>query len=262
MKEGSRYYFYQTDHLGTPVQLMAPNGTVVWSAVYESFGEAAVDPGSTVENNLRFPGQYYDEETGSHYNWHRYYDPRIGRYSNVDPVGFAGGDVNLYGYGENDPVNAVDPLGLFGDGQKRTGDTHAPIGHSDFTGNENDLFDYTKEDYGWTNPYVPWSTSRHFRNRFSVELDLWLDLRSCNKSSFERHMHQGQDSFSHYDKGYKPWMLHDVHPKHWDPGHAFAGHGPDKDKIAWDKAEEWTKTWVIRWVNDCERKCDGKWVRK
>jgi len=62
---------------------------VVWSATYTAFGEAAVDPSSTITNNLRFPGQYFDEETGKHYNWHRYYDPRTGRYTQVDPIGFA-----------------------------------------------------------------------------------------------------------------------------------------------------------------------------
>jgi RHS repeat-associated protein len=48
---------------------------VVWSAEYSAFGEATVDPASTVEINLRFPGQYFDEETGLHYNWQRYYNP-------------------------------------------------------------------------------------------------------------------------------------------------------------------------------------------
>jgi len=64
MKTGGQYYFYQNDHLGTPQKLTAVNGAVVWSAKYSSFGEAEVDPNSTIENNLRFPGQYHDKETG------------------------------------------------------------------------------------------------------------------------------------------------------------------------------------------------------
>ena len=69
-------------------------------------------PQSEVVNNFRFPGQYFDEETGFHYNYHRYYDPRTGRYLRADPIGFMGGDLNLYVYVSDNPFNAVDPLGL------------------------------------------------------------------------------------------------------------------------------------------------------
>ena len=62
-------------------------------------------------NNFRFQGQYYDAETGYHYNHHRYYDPKTGRYLTPDPIGLGGG-INPYVYVENDPVNAVDPFGL------------------------------------------------------------------------------------------------------------------------------------------------------
>jgi len=68
--------------------------------------------------NIRFPGQYDDEETGLHYNRFRYYDPSIGRYVSADPLGqFGGGprnsDTNLYAYVSSNPVNWFDPLGLF-----------------------------------------------------------------------------------------------------------------------------------------------------
>src|SRR5688500_1474644 len=57
--------------------------------------------------------QYFDEETELDYNWQRYYDPKAGRFVGKDPVGFAGGDVNLYGYVFNAPTNFIDPFGLY-----------------------------------------------------------------------------------------------------------------------------------------------------
>jgi RHS repeat-associated protein len=111
MKQGSEYYFYQNDHLGTPQKMTAVNGAVVWSAKYSSFGKADIDLSSTVTNNLRFAGQYYDAETGLHYNYHRYYDPKTGRYLTPDPIGLAGG-INLFKYSENNPINLIDPWGL------------------------------------------------------------------------------------------------------------------------------------------------------
>ena len=75
-------------------------------------GEADVDGASTVTNNLRFPGQYYDGETGLHYNYFRYYDPTIGRYLNTDPIKLPGG-VNLFSYVANNPLYWIDPYGLF-----------------------------------------------------------------------------------------------------------------------------------------------------
>jgi len=116
INQGAVYYIH-TDHLGTPLLLMDATNTVRWSAEYDPFGKATVneDPdgdGSSVRFNLRSPGQYYDEETGLHYNYFRYYDPSTGRYITADPIGFDGGDLNLYAYVHNNPLLYIDPTGL------------------------------------------------------------------------------------------------------------------------------------------------------
>lgn len=109
-------YYFHNDHLGTPLKLTDENGTVVWRADYTPFGKASIDDdpdgdGQAVEINFRPAGQYFDSETGLHYNYHRYYDPQLGRYLRTDPIGLAGG-VNPYVYVFNNPVNLVDPYGL------------------------------------------------------------------------------------------------------------------------------------------------------
>jgi RHS repeat-associated protein len=104
------WYWFINDHLGTPQKMVDESGSVVWAAAYAPFGEARVYQDEVV-NNLRFPGQYYDVETGLHYNWHRYYDPRTGRYLRADPIGLAGG-MNVYVYAQNNPANLIDPHGL------------------------------------------------------------------------------------------------------------------------------------------------------
>ena len=98
------------DHLATPQKMTSSNGTVVWSADYKPFGEATITV-STITNNLRFPGQYFDAETGLNYNYFRDYNPIIGRYVERDPVGLKGG-INLYAYVRSNPILFVDLLGL------------------------------------------------------------------------------------------------------------------------------------------------------
>gem|GEM_PF-2969008 len=110
IRNTDRVYFYHLNHLGTPQAVTDEDGNIVWQADYKPFGEA-IPGSSSVENSFRFPGQYYDAESGLHYNWHRYYDPKTGRYLTPDPIGLAGG-INLYGYVIGNPVNWGDPLGL------------------------------------------------------------------------------------------------------------------------------------------------------
>ncbi|BBL75973.1 RHS repeat-associated core domain-containing protein [Methylomagnum ishizawai] len=97
------------DRLGTVQRITDAGQQVVWSARYEPFGQAVI--GSSIEYNPRFPGQYYDAETGLYYNHFRDYDAGVGRYVESDPVGLRGG-VNTYAYVGNSPVNSIDPEGL------------------------------------------------------------------------------------------------------------------------------------------------------
>lgn len=103
-------YFIHGDHLDTPQAITDADQAVVWAAEYSPFGEATVTT-ETITNHLRFPGQYFDTETGLHYNYFRDYDPEIGRYIESDPIGLQGG-LNLYLYVNGDVVNRFDYLGL------------------------------------------------------------------------------------------------------------------------------------------------------
>ncbi|MHB1093010.1 RHS repeat-associated core domain-containing protein [Thiobacillus sp.] len=107
----AQIYYYHVDHLGTPQVMSDATGSLVWKAAYEPFGKATVSTASNVENNLRLPGQYYDRETGLHYNYARDYDPGTGRYIESDPIGLRGG-INIYTYVSGNPISKVDPLGL------------------------------------------------------------------------------------------------------------------------------------------------------
>ncbi|HYB83300.1 MAG TPA: RHS repeat-associated core domain-containing protein [Mycobacterium sp.] len=82
-------WYVHADHLNRPIKMT--DGTtkaVVWDAVYWPFG-AVYAIGGAATNNLRFPGQYFLLESGLHYNWHRHYDPTLGRYTQPDPLAIA-----------------------------------------------------------------------------------------------------------------------------------------------------------------------------
>jgi RHS repeat-associated protein len=117
-------YYLHNDHLGAPRRATDENGVVMWAWQGDAFGNTLPDEdpdndGMATEVNLRFPGQYYDGETGLHYNWHRYYEPSAGRYLTADPLGVVPDHTatlsnlnHLYVYANNNPVNLTDPYGL------------------------------------------------------------------------------------------------------------------------------------------------------
>jgi RHS repeat-associated protein len=113
---GVDVFYVHTDHLNTPRMItQASNNAVRWRWDDPAFGDSGPDENPESQGafhyNLRFPGQYFDEETGLSYNYFRDYDPATGRYVQSDPIGLAGG-LNTYLYVSADPLNGSDPLGL------------------------------------------------------------------------------------------------------------------------------------------------------
>jgi RHS repeat-associated protein len=104
-----KLYYFHTDQIGTPLEMTDVDGSVVWQATYKAWGEVETLAVNEVEQNLRFQGQYFDDETGLHYNTFRYYDPEVGRFITQDPIGLLGGN-NLYSY-VLAPTLWIDPLG-------------------------------------------------------------------------------------------------------------------------------------------------------
>lgn len=107
----SIYNYFHTDHLGTVQLATNSQGQISWQGVSDAFGKTTFNTNNQITMNLRFPGQYFDQETGLHYNYHRIYDSQSGRYMQADPIGLEGG-WNVYSYVGGNPVNAMDTLGL------------------------------------------------------------------------------------------------------------------------------------------------------
>jgi RHS repeat-associated protein len=109
-REGTNYYYYHNDHLGTPQRLTNQQGETSWAGAYEAFGKVKETKTET-NNPHRFPGQYQDDETNLYQNYHRDYNPTLGRYIESDPVGQDAG-INTYTYTKSRPVVFSDAMGL------------------------------------------------------------------------------------------------------------------------------------------------------
>lgn len=110
MRVDGKVYYQHVDHVGTPWCVSDESGEAVWQANVSPFGTARIVV-SQVENPWRLANQYFDDETGLHYNLARYYHPGWGRYLSPDPLRSRGGGWNYYLYALGDPVNKGDPTG-------------------------------------------------------------------------------------------------------------------------------------------------------
>lgn len=103
--------YYYCDHLGTPQALVDEHGNLVWQGEFDPYGNpVTIQNPEQLYQPIRMQGQHYDEESGLHYNRHRYYDPTQGKYITQDPIGLMGG-LNTYIY-PNNPLAFIDPKGL------------------------------------------------------------------------------------------------------------------------------------------------------
>ncbi len=112
-------YYIQTDHLNTPRWITDDVGTRIWSWESDAFGSTAPDmdvdgDGVNFYFYMRFPGQYFDVESGLHYNYFRDYEPGVGRYVESDPIGLNAG-MNTYSYVLSNPLYWTDKRGLIND---------------------------------------------------------------------------------------------------------------------------------------------------
>jgi RHS repeat-associated protein len=102
-------YFLHADRLGTPVSATTSRGASAWQGNYQPFGINTGGVGLLTQN-IRFPGQYDDTESGFYQNGFRDYNPAWGRYLESDPIGLSGG-INTFGYANGNPVTRFDPMG-------------------------------------------------------------------------------------------------------------------------------------------------------
>ena len=147
----SKLYGIHTDHLGTPRVMKNEQNEVVWQWPYSAFGQnkptgvlkATPNPNQAITNqpvllkataatelNLRFPGQYAEDAGGVVYNYFRNYDPRVGRYTQFDPIGLAGG-LNPYSYAGANSLGTLDPYGLYSLGELLNDSSNYAAGFGD-----------------------------------------------------------------------------------------------------------------------------------
>ena len=236
--------YYHADGLGSIVAMTDDRARNVQQYEYDSYGNQH-DMKNRIKQPYGYTGREHDWETGLRYYRARYYDGEVKVFLSKDPIGFKSGEINHYSYVGSDPINWIDPWGLFSN--------H----NSKFLPNKyKGIYDFDMEDNNpATSPYNPVSTWRHFRSLTDIEGDLMALFNKCKNGAekgalakeFSSLMHQGQDYFSHYANGFRAAPLHGVHPKHWGPGHAFAGTAPDNDPNAELGASVWSKRMIQQW---------------
>ncbi|MDD4964542.1 MAG: hypothetical protein PHI11_11565 [Gallionella sp.] len=261
-------HYYHFDPTGSTLALTNATGLVTDSYAYTPYGETTTN--GTALNPFRYVGKLgvMDDGNGMQFMRARYYRPDIARFMSLDQLAGSANKpqtLNRYVYATGNPVMGVDPSGLFSDGTLY-GPEKNPfgyLGHSDFYRGDMTYLDYTRFDHDLsTHPYnVVTGTKGHFLSREEV-LPMYIKAeKACDPRSLELVMHQMQDTYSHYDAGYRyngMELYFDVAIlpiAYWkfcdDAGHLCAGTKPDENYWAWVDAEAATKVLIDRFQAKC-----------
>ncbi len=120
-------FFFATNQVGTIFMVADERGNEVKRIINDSFGNLLLDSGVSLDICLGFAAGLTDKDTGLVHLGYREYDPAIGRFITPDPLGFAGGDVDVYGYCLDDPINFHDRTGLAGKSERKVGGVPAKV---------------------------------------------------------------------------------------------------------------------------------------
>lgn len=193
-------YYYHADGLGSIIALTDNSGKVVQTYEYDSLGNLK-DQKNRVKQPFTYTGREWDRETGLYYYRARYFDPMDGKFISKDPIGFDGGDVNLYAYVQNNPINWTDPWGLF----RYTPTAGGPVNST--TGSSLTCFEQCAGHEVTVTAGREGGHSKGSAHETGQACDLgknsnpWLDrdtAQSCFQQCFDQSRSFGQEEGNHY----------------------------------------------------------------
>ena len=220
-------YFYLHDRLGSVRQVTNTNASVVKYYTFDAFGRTIEESG-TLNNSFMFTGQFYDSEIGQYYLRARQYDPQLMRFTAKDPLAGENTEplsLHKYLYCQNEPINRIDLMGLWYEF------IHQSFGN--YGKGFGDLFDYASLDREKSPYFYPFYTVLHFKSKREAMYDIARAISSGDPKAFEYAVHEWQDTYTHYDKGYR-----------WRKGH------PDDPKI---DDMDWSDPSDFAAYQDCDR---------
>lgn len=235
-------YFYLHDRLGSVRLVINSAGDV---NTYKPFGEMfTTEFSETVSNPFKFSGQFFDDEIGQYYLRARQYDPYISRFTSRDPVDGKFEEpmsLHKYLYCQNDPINRTDPQGLWLES------VHRQFGNWGWGYDRRKgwaPFDYARLDKD-KSPFDSKYTELHYRSRGEIFGELLGAATTGIKLEFEYLMHQWQDSYVHYDRGFRAPAGHA--PFWWvdDPKDA-----ENKKRKSFDRCMTATLVWEDIWFKN------------
>ena len=219
-----RVYYAYSDHLNAPRVIVNSAGDVRWRWLAEPFGTTAAETiPNSLENlvvNLRFPGQYFDKESGLNYNFFRDYDGTTGRYVQSDPIGLEGG-INTYAYVDGNPVSRIDPFGLFGFAEHEAITSEALGGNANCANLARMVSDVDRLEHSQDPANSYWHAMRDGVSGQSVAdaqalFDKYVadNVAAGTMESLARALHAVQDSVAAGHRGFQPWSGGIPGPRH------------------------------------------------